>query len=97
MAEATMSARNVNSARARSLRVVPRPRGNWIVVSEQDDVVSEHITATEAELAALTCLREGEELVVYDRYHRCHRLRRPAPRSAENPHRSTRQVAPHRD
>jgi hypothetical protein len=31
--------------------------------------VSEHITATEAELAALTCLREGEELVVYDRYH----------------------------
>jgi hypothetical protein len=57
--------------------------------------VSEHITATEAELAALTCLREGEELVVYDRYHRCHRLRRPAPRSAENPHRSTRQVARH--
>ena len=92
-----MSARNVNSARARSLRVVPRPRGNWIVVSEQDDVVSEHITATEAELAALTCLREGEELVVYDRYHRCHRLRRPAPRSAENPHRFTRGGAPHRD
>ena len=89
-----MSARNVNSARARSLRVVPWSRGNWIVVSEQDDVGSEHITSTEAELAALTYLREGEELVVYDRYHRC---RRPAPRSAENPHRFARGGAPHRD
>ena len=94
MAEATMSTPNLNSARCRSLRVVPRQCGNWIIVTEQDDVVSAHITATEAELI---CLREGDELVVYDRYHRCHRLRRPAPRSAENPHRFARGGAPHRD
>jgi hypothetical protein len=94
MAEATMSTPNLNSARCRSLRLVPRPCGNWIVVTEQDDVVSAHITATEAELI---CLREGDELVVYDRYHRCHRFRRPAPRSAGNPQRSTRSGAAHRD
>ena len=74
-----MRTRDLSSSRARCLRVVPRPRGNWIVATEHDDALSEHATATEAEMAAVACLREGEEVVVYDRYHRCRRRGRPAP------------------
>jgi hypothetical protein len=36
------------SVRCRSLRVLPRSRGSWIVATEQDDVLSEHATANEA-------------------------------------------------
>lgn len=41
--------------------------------------MSEHVTATEAEQAALAGLRDGDELIVYDCYHRCHRVRRASP------------------
>lgn len=60
------------------LRVVPRPRGGWVVVDHREVVVSEHRSATEAEFAAMAMLHDGEELVVYDRYHRCHTVRRTA-------------------
>src|SRR6185312_14092207 len=44
----------------------------------------EHATANEAETAALARLREGEELLVFDRYHRSHRRARPhAPSSSQ--------------
>ena len=64
--------------RHRCLRVLPRPRGSWIVATERG-VLSEHPNATEAESAALARLRDGEELLVFDRYHRCHRRARPEP------------------
>ena len=62
----------------RCLRVLPRPRGSWIVATERE-VLSEHATATEAENAALARLRDGDALVVVDRYHRCHRRARVKP------------------
>jgi hypothetical protein len=74
-----MSTHDLGSARSRSLRVLPRPRGSWIVVTEQDHVVSEHVTVSDAELAATAWLDEGDELLVYDRHHRCHRRSRQAP------------------
>ncbi len=64
--------------RHRCLRVLSRPRGSWIVATE-GAVLSEHGTATEAERAALSRLRDGDELLVVDRYHRCHRRARPEP------------------
>jgi hypothetical protein len=48
----------------RHLRVLPQPRGGWIVVCDQETVGAEYVTATEAERAALAGLREGDELVV---------------------------------
>ncbi|MGH2894601.1 MAG: hypothetical protein ACRDPM_15265 [Solirubrobacteraceae bacterium] len=67
-----------------ALRVLPRSRGTWIVATDQDEVLSEHATANEAEIAALACLREGEELLVFDRYHRSRRGARPfAPRRSQ--------------
>ena len=78
-----MSIGELGTVRSRCLRVLPRSRGSWIVATEQDDVLSEHATATEAEIAALARLRDDEELLVIDRYHRCHRWARPeAPRSS---------------
>ncbi len=78
-----MSSRELGQVRSRCLRVLPRPRGSWIVATGRGNVLSEHATATEAEIAAMACLREGEELLVFDRYHRCHRRSRPeAPRSS---------------
>jgi hypothetical protein len=69
----------------RCLRVLPRPRGSWIVATERA-VLSEHPTATEAESAALARLRDGDELLIVDLYHRCHRRARPAPtRSPSRP------------
>ena len=68
-----MSSRELDPVRPCRLRVLPRPRGSWIVATERGDVVSEHATATDAEIAARDCLRDGEELLVFDRYHRCHR------------------------
>ena len=62
----------------RCLQVLPQPRGGWILVAEGHNL-SEHTTATDAESAALAHLREGDELVVVDRYHRCHRYVRRAP------------------
>ena len=50
------------------LAAAPR---EWIVAERHS--LSEHTTATEAESAALARLREGDELLVLDRYHRCHR------------------------
>lgn len=73
-----MSTRDLGSARS-CVRVLPRPRGSWIFVTAEHPVVSEHASVGEAELAAMACLGEGDELVVYDRYHRCHRRSRPAP------------------
>ena len=71
--------------RHRCLRVLPRPRGSWIVATERA-VLSEHGTATEAERAALARLRDGDEPLVLDRYHRCHRRARPEPtRSSSRP------------
>jgi hypothetical protein len=80
-----MMTKPVGSVGSRSLRVLPRSRGSWIVATEQDDVLSEHATANEAETAALARLREGEELLVFDRYHRSHRRARPhAPSSSQH-------------
>ena len=79
-----MTTKPGGSVGSSSLRVLPRSGGSWIVATEQDDVVSEHATANEAETAALACLREGEELLVFDRYHRSHRRARPhAPSSSQ--------------
>ncbi|MGH2886238.1 MAG: hypothetical protein ACRDPA_26665 [Solirubrobacteraceae bacterium] len=79
-----MSSGEFSRERPRCLRVLPRSRGSWIVATEQGDVLSEHATANEAEAAALACLREGEELLVFDRYHRCHQRARPhAPQSSQ--------------
>ena len=71
-----MSSRDPVSGQARCLHVLPRPRGSWIVATAGGDVLSEHASVTEAEIPGLGCLREGEELLVFDRYHRCHRLSR---------------------
>ena len=62
---------------SRRLRVLPRPRGSWVVATEHNEVLSEHATATEAELAAVARLRQGGELVVIDRYHRRRQRTRP--------------------
>jgi len=76
-----MSARHHHPAPSRCLQVAPRSRGGWVVMSGRAGVVSEHTTATEAEQAALARLRDGDELIVYDCYHRSHRVRRAAKRS----------------
>ena len=76
-----MSARRRHPAPPRSLRVLPRSRGGWIVTTEQDVVVSEHASATEAELAAQARLHEGDEVLLYDCYHRSRRVRVAACRS----------------
>jgi hypothetical protein len=86
-AETNVSSRELHSGRPRSLRVLPRPRGSWIVATGRGDVLSEHATATEAERAGYASLREGEELLVFDRYHRC---RRRARHEAPSSHRSRR-------
>lgn len=78
-AETSMSSHDLHAGRPRSLRVLPRPRGSWIVATERGDVLSEHATATEAELAGYASLREGEELFLFDRYHRCRRRARHEP------------------
>lgn len=70
----------------RCLRVLPQPRGGWILVAEGHNL-SEHTTATGAVSAAVAQLREGDELVVVDRYHRCHRyLRRAQTGAPIRPH-----------
>jgi hypothetical protein len=56
-----MSSRELGPVRSRCLRVLPRPRGSWIVATGRGNVLSEHATATEAEIAAMACLREGED------------------------------------
>lgn len=46
-------------------------------------IVSEHPSATAAERAATAGPRAGDELVLYDRYHRCHTVRlAPTPESS---------------
>jgi hypothetical protein len=70
-----MRARRGESRRSGCVKVVPRPRGGWVVVNHRGAVVSEHPSATEAELAAAARLHDGDQLVVYDRYHRCHAVR----------------------
>ncbi len=77
-----MSGRARGARRHGCLKVVPKPRGGWMVVNHREAVVSEHRSATEAQRAAAARLRDGDELVVYDRYHRCHTVcRRGAPRA----------------
>lgn len=71
-----MSTRHRNAGGSGCLKVLPQPRGGWVVANHREVVVSEHRSATEAELAAVARLRAGDELVVYDRYHRCHLVRR---------------------
>ena len=73
----------------RSLRVLPRPRGSWIVATERGDVLSEHATATDAEIAALDCLRADDELLVFDRYHRYHRCHRRSRADTQRPRERT--------
>jgi hypothetical protein len=75
-----MTTRRRDPAGPHCLRVMPRPRGGWLVINDQEVVVSEHVTATEAELVARAQLRDGDELLVYDCYHRCHSARRAANR-----------------
>lgn len=67
-----MSAWRRESRRSRCVKVVPERHGGWVVVNPGGVIVSEHPSATEAELAAAARLRDGDQLVVYDRYHRCH-------------------------
>ena len=67
-----MRVRRGDSRRSGCVKVVPRPRGGWVVVNHRGAVVSEHPSATEAELAAAARLHDGDQLVVCDRYHRCH-------------------------
>lgn len=78
-----MNAIDPAAPRCRCLRVLPRSRGSWIVATEQA-VLSEHATATEAENAALAGLRDGDELLVVDHYHRRHRRARPDPAHASS-------------
>ena len=77
MADARMRGEDTGVAVSRRLRVLPRPRGSWVVATEHGDVLSEHATATEAELAALARMRDGDELIVVDRYHRSRQRTRP--------------------
>ena len=70
-----MSPIDSGARRSRCLRVLPRPRESWIVATERA-VLSQHPTAAEAENAALARLRDGDELLIVDRYHRCHRRAR---------------------
>lgn len=73
----------------RCLHVTPRPRGGWTILTAQNVVISEHLTASEAQMAALKRLREGDEVILHDRYHRCHRIRRTTARTtASRPRRS---------
>ena len=66
------------------LHVVPDSRGNWRVFEEERPApLSQHPTATDAELAALTHAgdRGDEDIVVHDRYGRTRapvRYRRPS-------------------
>ncbi|MDQ2896268.1 MAG: hypothetical protein M3Y09_11600 [Actinomycetota bacterium] len=53
-------------------------------MSDHETVGAEYVTATEAERAALASLREGDELVIYDRYHRCHRRVRSGTRQRDS-------------
>jgi hypothetical protein len=64
-----MSSRRRYPGEPRCLRVVPRTRGDWIVMTEQQVAISEHASVTEAGHAVVARLREGDELVVYDCYH----------------------------
>src|SRR5436309_9218557 len=66
-AEAHMSSRELGPVRSCCLRVLPRPRGSWIVATGRGNVLSEHATATEAEIAALDSLRADDEPLVFDR------------------------------
>ena len=75
-----MSARRRGSPRASCLKVVPQPSGAWLVINDRNLIVSSHLSATEAERAATARLPDGDELVLFDRYHRCHTVRRAAHR-----------------
>jgi hypothetical protein len=76
-----MSSRRRYPGEPRCLRVVPRTRGDWIVMTEQQVAISEHASVTEAGHAVVARLREGDELVVYDCYHRSRRVHRAVHRS----------------
>jgi hypothetical protein len=75
-----MSARGRASRGSGCVKVVSQPRGGWAVVNREEVIVSEHPSATEAEQAAAARLRDGDQLVVYDRYHRCHTVHRASRR-----------------
>jgi hypothetical protein len=57
------------------LHVIPDERSTWRVYeTDESRPLSEHATATEAELAAheLARDRDADRVVVHDRYHRTH-------------------------
>jgi hypothetical protein len=57
------------------VHVIPDQRSTWRVYEiDEDSPLSEHVTATEAELAARIHAkdRDAERVVVHDRYHRTH-------------------------
>jgi hypothetical protein len=74
------------------LHVVPDERGTWRVLDDAaHEPLSEHVSATQAEAAALRLADErgADAVLVHDRYHRCRRVGgrfgrargdRPAPR-----------------
>lgn len=59
---------------AHRLTVAPHARGGWVLFGDHEVPVSEYSTATDAASAAREQLCDGGELVVYDRYHRSHRM-----------------------
>jgi hypothetical protein len=53
------------------LHVIPDERGRWRIFEEAREApLSEHDSATEAELRAFSHLRDDDEIVVHDRYGR---------------------------
>lgn len=73
-----MSPRRRDSRGSGCVKVVPQPRGGWVVINHREVIVSEHPNVTEAQVAAAARLRDGDRLIIYDRYHRCRDVRRVA-------------------
>jgi hypothetical protein len=66
------------------IEVLPDERGAWRVVDESmaGALLSEHASATDAELAAWRHAEvlDADEIIVHDRYNRVHVLKCPPPR-----------------
>ncbi len=77
-----MSALHHPPANRRCVQIEPRARSGWVVLAGDHRVISEHATVTDAERAARAHLRAGDELVIYDCYHRCHRITQTVERAA---------------
>ena len=83
------------------VHVIPDERSTWRVYEiDEDSPLSEHVSATEAELAAWVYAedRDAERVVVHDRYHRTHdSVPLPAAVSARQQGARARQLALVRD